>query len=178
MQPFFTLTFDSEKILTSALRDVDDGAVEYTTQTVKNGSSRQTTSLQLERSPGTPQAVIHWKQNCFEISGSRRDIGELKMKRATFSSSRYWTWFDNEEYKVKYAAETGHTWTVSSYDGTVLATFTSNIHRFFNENSRPILRLSASISDEDEQQFIILVLLYSETKRLESIKQRPLSVMF
>ncbi|KAJ7908693.1 hypothetical protein B0H13DRAFT_2016278 [Mycena leptocephala] len=171
-----TLIFDSPKILKSTLRDDDDREVKYITTTVQQGrSNRHTTSL--EGAPGTPNAVIDWKKKTFEISGSKRNMADLRSRRARFSSSRYWSWFDCEEYKVKYEAEMENTWTVFSYSGTVLATFTSQVQRIFKDNAQPVLRISESIQDEVERRFIILVLLYSETKRLESLKERPLSVV-
>ncbi|KAJ7191193.1 hypothetical protein GGX14DRAFT_579164 [Mycena pura] len=172
---FTTLTFDSPKILTSTLRSTDDGTVEYTVTTVKKGTSRQTTSL--AGTSGKPSAIIDWREKAFEISGSRRNLNELQSKRTTFSPSRYWSWFDNDEYKVKYSAELDNTWTLFSYSGQVLAMLTSKINRFLRKNENPVLRISSSIDDEDERQFIILVLLYSETKRLKSLKERPLSVV-
>lgn len=123
-----TLIFDSPKILKSTLRDDDDREVKYITTTVQQGrSNRHTTSL--EGAPGTPNAVIDWKKKTFEISGSRRNMADLRNRRARFSScvkpyacfirtqlisdsSRYWSWFDCEEYKVKYEAEMENTWTV------------------------------------------------------------------
>ncbi|KAJ7093432.1 hypothetical protein B0H15DRAFT_799228 [Mycena belliarum] len=161
----------------------------YTTSTVRKGSSRQSTSL--VGAPGSPDTEIDWKRNTFTISGETRHVGELRKKRATFSScailfprfisacanhisgklkSRYWSWFECEEYRVKYDSELENTWMVSSYSGTVLATFSSNIHRVFHGNSLPALNLSSSIHDEDKRRFIILVLLYSEIKRLESLR--------
>ncbi|KAJ7484153.1 hypothetical protein FB451DRAFT_1231657 [Mycena latifolia] len=169
MQSLTTFTFDSAKILTTTLFSRDAGSMKYTTSTVKKGSSRQSTAL--EGAPGTPNAVIDWKGKTFTISGSTRDVAELRKKRATFSSSRYWTWFDCEEYRVKYESDLDHTWTVFSYSGAVLATFASNVHRVFQDNLLPVLCMSTSICDEEERRFIILVLLYSETKRLESLKE-------
>ncbi|KAJ7745585.1 hypothetical protein DFH07DRAFT_833504 [Mycena maculata] len=175
MHPLTTFTFDSAKILNSTVRSAHEHSVQYRVTTQKRGSSRQTTSL--EGTSGTPLATIDWKSKTFEISGSRRDMADLRIRRGTFSSSYYWSWFDCEEYKVKYSAELDHTWTVYSYSGTVLATFTSNIQRVFKDNSLPMLCISQSIRDEDERQFIILVLIYSEAKRLDSLKQRPLSAI-
>ncbi|KAJ7472956.1 hypothetical protein B0H11DRAFT_1345421 [Mycena galericulata] len=176
MQSLTTFTFDSPKILNSTVtvQSANESYVEYTVTTEKKAASRTTS---LDGAPGTPAALIDWKRHTFEISGSKRDVADLRTRKGTFSSSHYWSWFDNEEYKVKYAAELDNTWTVYSYSGTVLATFTSNVRRLFKDNSLPMLCISSSIRDEDERQFIILVLLYSETKRLESPKQRPLSVM-
>ncbi|KAJ6599749.1 hypothetical protein DFH09DRAFT_626127 [Mycena vulgaris] len=163
-----TFTFDSPKILNTTLRP-DAGSPAYTITTFKKGSSRQRTSV--EGAPGMPDAVIEWKDGAFTIGDATRDIAELRKKRATFSASRYWTWFDCEEYRVKYESKGEHTWTVFSYSGTVLATFRSNIHRVFHENVLPVLCMLASIRDEEERRFIILVLVYSETKRLESLKE-------
>jgi len=175
MEPLTIFTFDSAKILNSALRSAHERSVAYTITTEKIGSSRRTTAL--KGPDGAAPAIIDWKRKTFEISGSRRDMADLRTTRGTFSSSHYWSWFDCEEYKVKYASEVDNSWTVYSYSGQVLATFTSNIRRVLKDNSLPTLSLAPSIRDEDERQFIILLLLYSETKRLNSLKKRPLSVM-
>ncbi|KAJ7670714.1 hypothetical protein DFH06DRAFT_1320637 [Mycena polygramma] len=167
-----TLTFHSFNILDSDLCSDDGQQTIYTTSTVRARSRRQTTSLRLAGAPGTLDARIDWRRNTFEIAGLRRDMADLRTKQGTFSSSHYWSWFDCEEYKVKYAAEEDNTWTVFSYSGTVLATFTSKIRRILHDNDLPVLRISPRIRDEDERCFVILVLLYSETKRLESLKEQ------
>ncbi|KAJ7894317.1 hypothetical protein B0H14DRAFT_2683937 [Mycena olivaceomarginata] len=173
---FAIFTFDCPKILKSNIHCEDD--LEYTTSTVNKPSSRsrQTTSLLAPRPPGTPNgpaAIIDWAQGTFEVAGRTRRIDELCAKRGTFSSSRYWTWLTAEEYRVKYEAETAHTWTVYAYDGTVLATLTTRIHYFFHDDSLPLLEISPSVTDDRELQFIILILLYSETKRRDrSLKKR------
>ncbi|KAJ7106239.1 hypothetical protein C8R44DRAFT_987381 [Mycena epipterygia] len=174
MQPLIPFTFDSAKILSSTIRSREERPIEYTTTTVKKKTGPSQHSTALEGAPGTPDALIDWKRNTFAIAGSTRYISELRTKRATFSSSRFWSWFDCEEYKVKYESEQDNTWTMFSYSGSVLATFTSNIQRVFHKNSLPVLCMSPSVRDEDERRFIILVLLYSETKRLQSLKERPL----
>lgn len=85
---------------------------------------------------------------------------------------------------MKYEAEIAHTWTVRlpyeakrsfsliisqfqvfAYDGTVLAMLTTRIHHFFHDDSLPSLQISPSVTDDRELQFILLILLYSETKR-------------
>ncbi|KAJ7258384.1 hypothetical protein B0H12DRAFT_1109771 [Mycena haematopus] len=171
---FTTLVFDSPKILNSRICGEDDPDLTYTTYTIQNRSSRQTTSL--HGSPGRPKAIIDWTRRTFEIRGAKRNIEQLRSKRGTFSSSRFWSWFDAEEYRVKWAAEIEHTWTVYSYDGTVLATFTPRTRRLFHPNTMPVLKVSPSVVDEDEGEFLMLILLYSETKRMESLRKRPLSV--
>ncbi|KAF8217481.1 hypothetical protein K438DRAFT_1952370 [Mycena galopus ATCC 62051] len=171
---FTTLFFDSPKVLNSNIR-YEDADVNYTIRTAQpNPSLRQITSL--EGPPGRPKAMIDWKSRAFEIRGAKRFIEQLCTKRGTFSSSRYWSWFDAEEYKVKWEAEIEHTWTIHAYDGRVLASFTPKTRRLFHANTMPMLKISPSITDEDEEEFIILILLYSETKRMESLRKRPLSV--
>ncbi|KAJ6529917.1 hypothetical protein DFH09DRAFT_1184887 [Mycena vulgaris] len=173
---FTTFTFDCPKILKSNIHCEDD--LEYTTSTVNKPSSRsrQTTSLGAPRPPGTPNgpaAIIDWAQDTFEVAGRTRRIDELCAKRGTFSSTRYWNWFTAEEYRVKYEGEIAHTWTVYAYDGTVLAMLTTHIHHFFHDDSLPLLRISPSVTDDSELQFILLILLYSETKRRDrSLKKR------
>ncbi|KAF7326309.1 hypothetical protein MKEN_00484300 [Mycena kentingensis (nom. inval.)] len=173
---FVSLAFSTSKILSGELHDVDK-EVEYTVGTVKRGSTRLTTAL---REPGAgkePTALIDWRARLFEISGHRKRVVEMKSTKGAFSSSRYWSWFDEEEYRVKYSAEMAHTWTLYSYTGDVLATLTSAVHRLLAQNSLPVLRIASTVTDEDERRFIVLVLLYSETKRLESVKERPISVV-
>ncbi|KAJ7093430.1 hypothetical protein B0H15DRAFT_799226 [Mycena belliarum] len=122
MQSF---TFDSAKILNTTLRSLSDdgGALIYTTTTVTTrdpGSvKRQATSLMRE-GQDSRDAVIDWKQSTFSVAEATRPIAELRKKRTTFASSRYWSWFDCEECKVKYE---GSMWTVLSYSGTLLAEF-------------------------------------------------------
>ncbi|KAJ6469254.1 hypothetical protein C8R45DRAFT_1105123 [Mycena sanguinolenta] len=168
---FTTLLFNSSKILNSRICGEDDPHLTYTTCTIPNRTSRQTTSLQ--GSPARSKAIIDWTRHTFEVHGRKREIEQLSSKRGTFSSSRYWSWFAADEYRVKWASEMENTWTVYSYDGSVLATFTPKIRRMFHDNVMPVLKLSPSVVDEDEGEFIMLILLYSETKRRE---KRRLSV--
>ncbi|KAK7046995.1 hypothetical protein R3P38DRAFT_2877545 [Favolaschia claudopus] len=179
-ESFTSFIFDSSRILNTTMNCGDDpdldldsepSSTHYSTCTVQQSrSSRQTTSLE-ERPPRAgpyAKAVIDWKKHTFQIAGATQRIEQLRKKRAAFSSSRYWSWFPEEEYRVKFGAEMENTWSVYSYDGSVLATFNSNM---------PILQLSPNVTDDHERQFLILILLYSETKRLEGIRQRPMSIV-
>ncbi|CAK5272510.1 unnamed protein product [Mycena citricolor] len=171
--PASTLTFDSAQILQTIVRDAQDQQVEYNVQTTTaNGrgvdKKRWMTFVEVE---GVATAAIDWREKTFEISGTRCALSKMRRKRSAFASSRYWTWFDCEEYKVKYEAEAVNTWTVYSYTGSVLATFSASTSRLFRGKTNPILTLSSSVSDEEERQFILLVLLYSETRRMEGLKK-------
>ncbi|KAJ6471604.1 hypothetical protein C8R47DRAFT_1147356 [Mycena vitilis] len=158
MQAF---TFDSERILKSTIQAVD---ARYTTTTVKHGFARHRTTL--ENASGTASADINWRDRTFEIGGKTDSIDQLKRKVSNFSLTRYWKWSgDGEEYKVKYGSNDA--WTVTSLNGTVIASLISSVERSFGPNTLPILHIARSIRDEEERQFILLVLLYSETKRLD-----------
>ncbi|KAJ7051492.1 hypothetical protein C8F01DRAFT_1174732 [Mycena amicta] len=162
-------TFDSTNILKSALRDSYLARV-YTTRTTNQAPfvRSQTT---LEHGPSGTQAVIDWQTRTFQIGSGvgettqTRAVDGLKRKTA-FSATRYWRWGDGEEYKVKYSDAT---WTLNSASGTLLASLSSATEHLIRQhlNSLPVLRIARSVQDETQRQFIILLLLYSETKRLE-----------
>ncbi|KAF7318445.1 hypothetical protein HMN09_00353700 [Mycena chlorophos] len=185
---FDTLLFSSPKILSSTLLHSDDKEVAYTVNTVRVGRQKATTTLleYVDTAEGGAHGqqvqvgTIDWRAKTFEVGlggGERRKVHDLYTKRGTFSSSRYWSWFDQDEYKVKYSAETEHTWTLFSYSGQAIATLTSRVQRIIGASSLPTIRILSNIQSDDERRFIILVLLYSETKRLESITERPLSMV-
>nr|GAT55712.1 predicted protein [Mycena chlorophos]GAT55713.1 predicted protein [Mycena chlorophos] len=185
---FDTLLFSSPKILSSTLLHSDDKEVAYTVNTVRVGRQKATTTLleYVDTAEGGAHGqqvqvgTIDWRAKTFEVGlggGERRKVHDLYTKRGTFSSSRYWSWFDQDEYKVKYSAEAEHTWTLFSYSGQAIATLTSRVQRIIGASSLPTIRILSNIQTDDERRFIILVLLYSETKRLESITERPLSMV-
>lgn len=119
-RPMQSFTFTSERLTKSALIDVEDRSVRYTTSTVKQGFARQRTTL--ENSSGIACATIDWRERTFEIRGKKENIDLLKRKVSNFSlcvswccvpwrgltcafnrSTRYWKWADGEEYKAKYS---------------------------------------------------------------------------
>ncbi|KAJ6540392.1 hypothetical protein B0H19DRAFT_1175580 [Mycena capillaripes] len=157
-----TFTFDSERILKSTIRD--DRSTRYTTNTVKQTLLRHTTTL--EDSSGGACATINWRDRTFEIGGRTDSIDQLKRKVSNFSLTRYWRWSDGEEYKVKYS-EADNKWTVTVDTGEVVAEFASSILRTFKPSSLPVWRIARVIGDEDERHFLLLLLLYSETRRLD-----------
>ncbi|KAJ7484144.1 hypothetical protein FB451DRAFT_1554746 [Mycena latifolia] len=173
MESFSTFTFDSAKILDTTIRSADERPLMYTTTTTGDSAEKRTA---LAGAQGSRDAAIDWKQDTFSIGYATRAVGELRTKRTLFSSSRYWIWFESEECKVKYE---NNAWTVLSYSGSLLAEFTPNKYtKRGGRNALPVLRLAPSVRDEDERRFIILVLLYSETKRLDGRKRVSSSTMW
>ncbi|KAJ7688871.1 hypothetical protein B0H17DRAFT_1202730 [Mycena rosella] len=154
-------TFDSPKILKSAVyrEDGDDRSLQYTIATTKQTFARQRTTVR----DGAVAAEIDWRERTFEIAGERHGVDGLKRKVSNFSETRYWKWLNGrgEEYKVKYF-NADETWTVKASTGEIVAEFTSQLGR----GKLPVLRM---VEDQDdiERWFLLLVLLYSETKRLD-----------
>lgn len=59
-----------------------------------------------------------------------------------------------------------NTFQVTASTGEVVAEFTSTVERALRSNLFPVWRIARDVRDE-ERQFLLLILLYSETKRLE-----------
>ncbi|KAJ6471603.1 hypothetical protein C8R47DRAFT_745302 [Mycena vitilis] len=158
-----TFTFDSERILKCTIQAADDS---YTIVTVKHGSTRHHTTL--KNSSGRACATINWHNRTFEIGGDTNSVDQLKRKASHFSLTRYWRWSgDGEEYRVKYGSNDA--WTVTSSNGAVIASLTSSVEHPSGFTTLPVLHIARNIHDETERQFLLLVLLYSEAKRLDRL---------
>ncbi|KAJ7448686.1 hypothetical protein B0H11DRAFT_340636 [Mycena galericulata] len=157
-------TFDSENILRSGIRG-KDRSLQYRTNTVKHYFSRDHTTI--EDASGHTRGTINWQERrSFQISERRNEIPSLKRKLSTFSWTRYWKRTEGEEYQVKYSS-VENTWTVKTSTGETIGELHSRVERLFKANSTPTLFIGGDIRDEDEQLFILMVLLYSETRRLD-----------
>ncbi|KAJ6623291.1 hypothetical protein B0H10DRAFT_2010756 [Mycena sp. CBHHK59/15] len=159
-------TLSSHKILKCSICSDSEYDIRYMTTTTKKGYARHHTALE-DGTSGAAGATIDWRERTFEISGTRQDVAQMKTQKSMFSGTRYWRWLDGEEYKVKYWGGE-NTWQVLTPTEEVVAAFTSYIGRIFSEDSLPILRISHNIREEAQRRFLILILLYSETKRLDS----------
>ncbi|KAJ7107787.1 hypothetical protein C8R44DRAFT_885188 [Mycena epipterygia] len=159
-----SFTFDSERILKSAIRSADDHVLRYTTSTVKQGLARHRTIF--EDASGLVGATIDWRERTFDIAGETHNIDNLKRKLSNFSGTRYWKWPGGEEYKVRYS-NTENTWTVTASTGEIVAELTSCIARPFRSSILPVLRIARGIRAADQRRFLSLLLIYSETKRLD-----------
>ncbi|KAJ6546667.1 hypothetical protein DFH09DRAFT_638078 [Mycena vulgaris] len=155
-----TFTFDSPKILKSAIYRKDDRFLQYITSTVKQGFSRHRTSLQ----DGAVRAEIDWRERTFEIAGVKVGVDHLKRKISNFSETRYWKWRNGEEYKVKYLPEED-LWMVTLHSGEAVAEFSTCLE--YKPKTTPILHIAEDLQDSNERRFLLLVLLYSETRRLD-----------
>ncbi|KAF7320558.1 hypothetical protein HMN09_00139800 [Mycena chlorophos] len=166
-------TFDSPDVLRSGLRDSYLSRIFTTSTTVVSAGFRDNTTLSVEATGA--EATINWRAKTFRIGTGSASGGEqtrpvdgLKRK-AGFSAARYWRWGEGEEYKVRYAAGA---WVVASTSGTFLASLSSATTQILPGRPAPVpvapmLRLSRSLGDDAQRHFLVLVLLYSETRRLE-----------
>ncbi|KAJ7085152.1 hypothetical protein B0H15DRAFT_988663 [Mycena belliarum] len=151
--------FDSPKILKGTVSRVEDGFLQYITSTTKSGFARQRTVVQ----DGSATAEIDWRERAFVIEGTRTPVDQLKRKVSNFTETRYWRWQHGEEYKARYS-NADEMWTVTASTGEVVAELGSYISR---PKTLPILRLAESLRSASERRFLLLVLLYSEAKRLD-----------
>ncbi|CAK5282144.1 unnamed protein product [Mycena citricolor] len=160
-------TFEAESILEGAIRNAEDRARRYTLETSKSEHARQTTTV--ENRVATICANIDWRTRSFKIGQNESGVDVMKRAGSAFSSVRYWRWLGGEEYQLKYS-NSADAWTVrrvSDANGTVLAELKSSISPIFGQTSLPLLRISPTVRSEEERLFFLLVLVYSETKRLD-----------
>ncbi|KAJ7639951.1 hypothetical protein DFH06DRAFT_1137963 [Mycena polygramma] len=66
---------------------------------------------------------------------------------------------------IKYGSN--DTWTVTSPNGAVVTSLTSSVEHTSGLTTLPVLHMARNIHEEPERQFLLLVLLYSEAKRLD-----------
>jgi hypothetical protein len=189
------LTFQSKDILNSHLNNGHSNL--YTTSTDRGMLGRKVTSLEMAGSLSGSTGKIHWRDKTFEIGGKTQKWKELEGSTKWFSlyvfletselilniltfRDREWEW-SGHTYTVKHAH---HKWTVrnhSSCESQIIsfsnrqvtnshgevACLTEYKPHLFHDNEHATLRISPEIQDEHQRAFIILVLLYSETKRLD-----------
>ncbi|KAJ7869792.1 hypothetical protein B0H13DRAFT_2350794 [Mycena leptocephala] len=157
------LTFQSKDILNSHLNNGHSNL--YTTSTDRGMLGRKVTSLEMAGSLSGSTGKIHWRDKTFELGGKTQKWKELEGSTKWFSLDREWEW-SGYTYTVKHAH---HKWTVTNSHGEV-ACLTEYKPHLFHDSEHATLRISPEIRDEHQRAFIILVLLYSETKRLDRKK--------
>ncbi|KAJ7247071.1 hypothetical protein C8J57DRAFT_1475969 [Mycena rebaudengoi] len=153
-----SLTFNSENILDSHLYSGRPHA--YTTTTYGN-HGLETTKL-MSGFPSPMAGEINWRDTSFEIGGRYK---KLTPPQGSSSSPRYWTW-GGDVYTVQYSSNKG--WTANTPRGEV-----ANYTRIVTPPQLAAIWISPEIVDQHEIVFLILVILYSETKRLETSEATP-----
>ncbi|KAG5728441.1 hypothetical protein E4T56_gene19005 [Termitomyces sp. T112] len=168
-------TFSDKDILNCDLRPSDSSSMLIKISTTVGSILRlpKTTTLVpiiSYSSPHFPISTIYWKHHEFEIDGSRRKWYTLNYKPKLFSSTREWQWSPaHNSYVVKYKE---HRWTAAPTHSrdSVVATLTPYKKHFLSELEPAILSLSPSLPAV-EKAFLMLVMIYSERRRLEEKKE-------
>ncbi|KAF8878918.1 hypothetical protein BD779DRAFT_1803493 [Infundibulicybe gibba] len=160
--------FDNEtNVLNAQIRVTRDNSVLYSIETPPSLWGRKPTVLKdANPAPGDPRTagVIHWRKRMFEVRGQRKPFSEIKTKTGMFSSSRSWKWSsDRKGYSVTY--ELGQ-WKASLHNRKKpVARFTVPFRpHLFSKPDPVILHLTKTALAEDEV-FLLLILIYSESKR-------------
>ncbi|KAJ7292169.1 hypothetical protein C8J57DRAFT_1458668, partial [Mycena rebaudengoi] len=156
------LTFNSKDFLNSHLTSGHSNA--YTTSTSRGMRGLKITQLASGFFPGTA-GRIDWRDKSFEIAGRTQKIKRISSSGGWFSLSRDWKW-GAHTYTLKYSRKG---WTAKTSMGEV-AHYNSYKPHLFRSSDHAAIQISPAIQDQHEIVFLILVMLYSETKRLERKK--------
>ncbi|GLB34685.1 hypothetical protein LshimejAT787_0202500 [Lyophyllum shimeji] len=165
-----TYTFVSKDLLNTAIiPDEPHHWIAYSTSTTSNVLGPKLTLLtpSVVRNTYGPalDGAIDWKEETFVIGGRSAKWANLKCKLSRRSgSAREWKWF-GERFTVKYESGTGR-WTAKSGSPAHAddAVFTVRKHRIFGADDPATIEFALNVSARD-MVFLILVLIYSETKR-------------
>ncbi|KAG5646620.1 hypothetical protein DXG03_002924 [Asterophora parasitica] len=158
------LTFSDKDILNSELHPSFPDA-SYRIKTHSGLFGRRTTAL-TPLSHGSPYrgiaGEIDWKAKKFQIGGVKRKWKSLKRGGGVFSSGKEWHW-SGRSYVVRYHDKE---WTATrhSWGNSAGAVFRLRRTHLFRSNEPASISFSQDIPPED-MVFLILVFLYSETKR-------------
>ncbi|KAJ6562610.1 hypothetical protein B0H19DRAFT_1145141 [Mycena capillaripes] len=152
------LTFKSKDILNSHLHANHSNP--YTTSSSGGILGRKTTTLKTSGFLSGSAGKINWRDKTFEIGGKTKKWRKIEGSAGWFTSGREWEW-SGHTYTVKHSR---HKWTVTNSHGEV-ARFTPYKSHLLRPSEYASLQISPEIHDEHQRAFIILVLLYSETKR-------------
>ncbi|KAJ7645067.1 hypothetical protein DFH06DRAFT_1212307 [Mycena polygramma] len=158
------LTFKSKDILNSHMHAGHSNA--YITSSSSGILGRKTTTLKTHGFLSGSAGKIHWRHKTFEIGGKTKKWRKVESSAGWFTSGREWEW-SGHTYTVKHSH---HTWTATNAHVEV-ARLTPHKSHLLRASEHAFLQISPEIQDEHQRAFIILVLLYSETKRLDKKKE-------
>ncbi|KAL1743492.1 hypothetical protein HDZ31DRAFT_74831 [Schizophyllum fasciatum] len=94
------LTFVDKSLLNSKLC-LNDGRVQFTTQSTKTSMGRSQETQILDGLSGAPIASIRWREKAFEINGRAFPIKQLRTKSSCLSQKSQWQW-GSGTFEAKY----------------------------------------------------------------------------
>ncbi|KAF7362802.1 hypothetical protein MVEN_00630000 [Mycena venus] len=162
--PSTHLTANDQDILNTTLTAID-GTVQYTIMTQMKIFGRRDPTHVVARSG--QEGIIDWREKTIRIGQNERPVAYLKQHRGgMFSSKRQWSWTDIA-YTVKY--EDNRDWTATPISESVeVARLRSRNEHLFRSSDPAIVWFSEDIPNDTEKMFLLLVLLYSEVRRLDA----------
>jgi len=165
-----TFTFTKKHILDSALQ-ADHGPLSFTTDTTYGimGHKKETTLTPQSTADSHGSLIggsINWRKYTFRVGSDVRQWSELV---DLHSSDGDWQWSDHR-YLVKFDSHKGE-WTVTSSD-SVVAIMNVRRPRLFHRDEPASISFLNLPMEGWEIVFLILVMLYSETKRRDTSGSR------
>ncbi|KAF8816006.1 hypothetical protein BYT27DRAFT_6483652 [Phlegmacium glaucopus] len=168
--------FDNHaNLLNTRLQSSHDNSIIYAISTSQTLWGRKYTYLR-DANPALGEApttvgTIDWKKKTFEIQGQRKSIKNIKrIPKGSSKGSRFWRWSDDrEEYEIVYKKRM---WKglLSAKNNDAEATLSVPFRsQLFGKTKPMVLNLSRTALAKDEV-FLILVLIYSQTKRRDRKK--------
>ncbi|KAJ8490095.1 hypothetical protein ONZ45_g13340 [Pleurotus djamor] len=125
--------------------------------------------------------AIHWKDKLLEVHGHRRPLADIKRREGRMfhlNSSKHWRWGnEHREYQVRFEDDE---WKVTVDHGmSIAARFEVPLRpHLFTKAKPPVIHLTRTALEADEV-FMILVLIYSESRRqdrTDHIHQKELAI--
>ncbi|RDB20597.1 hypothetical protein Hypma_012177 [Hypsizygus marmoreus] len=162
--------FDNKgNVLDARIRISRDNSAIYTVKTTFGLRGRKITVLQDENPPmGKPAAIGHilWKEKVFEIHGQRKPIADIRRTESVgfLKKTHFWRWSpERKEFEVKYHGD-GWKATLDKNISIAARFLVPSRPHLFSKTDPPMLHLTKTALEEDEV-FLIMVLIYSEAKR-------------
>jgi len=147
---------------------LNDGSNYFTTHTSHGLVRRKETIIapswtaDVHGSTSSRSGSIKWKDETFVIGGVVKRVSDLRSRRF-LSRSQEWRW-SGSQYTLKYS---GNQWMIKC--GEVGASMKVYQFHVFRQSEPASVSFSSNLSVED-MIFLLLVLVYSETKRQDGIK--------
>ncbi|KAJ8453817.1 hypothetical protein ONZ45_g19557 [Pleurotus djamor] len=119
--------------------------------------------------------AIHWKDKLLEVHGHRRPLADIKRREGRMfhlNSSKHWRWGnEHREYQVRFEDDE---WKVTVDHGmSIAARFEVPLRpHLFTKAKPPVIHLTRTALEADEV-FMILVLIYSESRRQDRTSRAP-----
>ncbi|KIJ92944.1 hypothetical protein K443DRAFT_684900 [Laccaria amethystina LaAM-08-1] len=166
-------SFAISRVLNAKIRTTHDDTVIYSVTTSEGLWGRRYTFLK-DANPAlgdsTTVGVIHWNEKILEVCGHKKSLKDIRRKPQGLIRERYWRWSsDRREFVIDFQEDEWKVKINNSKNVTVEGSFDVPYRpRLFGKTTPMVFHLSRKALAKDEV-FLILVLIYSESKRQEKM---------